>query len=190
MLPSYECNIRSSTCNILGTTAAFISIVGKLNFLCLRLPFGTTPSPLEYTTISEAEIDLGNDLLADTPWDATNLQSPHRHLIPREYYLPASDLLVKADQLAVDIKAKEASMDGFIYEIITITIDDPHWVERNKNTVLLIIHTIFIPWISDKPLKQDEPLSLHKITGEGQLAERNTSMGWDIQNRSLRVFLP
>ena len=123
-------------------------------------------------------------------WDTTNLQSPHQNLLPTEDYLPAYDLLVKAYQLVVNIEAKEASIDGFIDEIITITIDDPHWVERNKNTVLLIIHTIFIPWISDKPLKQDEPLSLHKITGEGQLAERNTSLGWDIQNRSLRVFLP
>ena len=49
-----------------------IVIVGKLAFLCLRLTFGIAPAPSEYTTISEAEIDFGYDILADTPWDATN----------------------------------------------------------------------------------------------------------------------
>ena len=37
----------------------------KIDFLCLRLPFGTTPAPSEYTTVSEASIDLGNNLLRD-----------------------------------------------------------------------------------------------------------------------------
>ena len=45
-----------------------IVIVDEPEFLCLRLPFGTTPAPAEYTTISEAEIDLGNDLLQDRSW--------------------------------------------------------------------------------------------------------------------------
>ena len=44
----------------------FILIVGKLAFLYLVLPFGAPPEPAEYTTIGEAAIDLGNNLLADT----------------------------------------------------------------------------------------------------------------------------
>ena len=70
---------------------------------------------------------------------------PHRNLLPREDYLPDSDPLVKVDQLAVHIEAKEASMDGFIHDTITINIDDPYWVERAKNAALLVIHTIFRP---------------------------------------------
>ena len=116
--------------------AACIAIVGKLNFLCLRLPFGTTPAPVEYTKISEAEIDLDNNLLADTSWDATDLKSPHRHLLPREDYMPDSDPLVKVYQLTVNIKAKEVSMDVFIDKIITITIDDPCWVEREERSFI------------------------------------------------------
>ena len=45
------------------TALKCIAIVNKLDFLSLRLPFGTTPVPAKYTTISEAAIDLGNDLL-------------------------------------------------------------------------------------------------------------------------------
>ena len=40
--------------------------------------------------------------------------------------------LATTDPLAVDITATEASMDGFIYDIITITVDDKHWIDRPK----------------------------------------------------------
>ena len=39
------------------TASTCVAIVDELAFLCLRLPFGTTPAPLSYTTFSEAAID-------------------------------------------------------------------------------------------------------------------------------------
>ena len=126
-------------------------MVVKLAFLCIHLPFGTTTAPSEYTTISDAEINLGNDLLADALWDETDLHLPHIHLLPREEYLPASDPLVKSDKLAVNIKEKEDSMDEFIDDIININIDNPCWVERAEDAALLVIHIIF------KLLNSDEP---------------------------------
>ena len=71
-------------------------------------------------------------------------------------------------------------MDGFIDEITTITIANPCWVERAKNVSLLVIHTIFRPLHPYEPLKQDDPLSLRKLAGEGQLAKHKTCLGWDI----------
>ena len=65
-------------------------------------------------------------------------------------------------------------MDGFIDDVITITIDDPFWVERAKNAYLLIIHNIFSPQKSDEPLKQDDPLSLRKLVEEIQISEHKT----------------
>ena len=50
----------------------------------MRLSFGTTTVPEEYTTVSEAAIDLGNNLLRDKPWDIDDLKSPHTSLIPQE----------------------------------------------------------------------------------------------------------
>ena len=84
----------------------------------MRLPFGTTPAPAEYTTISEAAIDLGKDLLQDQSWDTNDLNLPNRSLIPTEEKQKSSSHLEKADPLAVDITATEASMDGFIDDII------------------------------------------------------------------------
>ena len=51
------------------TASTCIAIVDELAFLCLRLTFGTTPTPVEYTTVSEAAIDLGNDILQYQSWD-------------------------------------------------------------------------------------------------------------------------
>ena len=57
-----------------ATTALMcISIVYEIDFLCLRLPFGTTPASTEYTTVSEASIDLVNYLLQDESWDTDDL---------------------------------------------------------------------------------------------------------------------
>ena len=107
-----------------------------------------------------------------------------------EDYLPASDQLINSGQLTVNIKAKDASMYGFIDDIITITIDNTYWVERAKNSALLVIYTIFRPLHSNKPLKRNDPFSLRKLAGEGKISERKTCMGWDIHTHSLNVFLP
>ena len=80
-------------------------------------------------------------------------------------------------------------MYGFRNDIIYITIEDPCWVERAKNEALLIIHTIFRPRKSNKPLIRDDPLSLRKLVGEGQIAKCKTCIGCDIQTLPLHVLL-
>ena len=84
---------------------------------------------------------------------------------------------MQADTPAVEIEAKEASMDGFIDEIITITIYDPSWTEHAKNTALLVIHTIFRTIQTSEPLKRDGPLSIHKLSREGQLVKHKKCLG-------------
>ena len=154
-----------------NTALTCIAIFDELAFLCLRLPFGTTPVPAEYMTIREAEIDLGNDLLQDQSWDTNDLNSPHRSLLPTEEKQQSESHLEKSDPLAVDITATEASIDSFIDDITTITVDDDHWIDRAKSAALLVIHTLFRPLQPSEPLKRDNPLSLRKIAREGQLAE-------------------
>ena len=156
----------------------------------MRLSFGTTPAPAEYTTISEAAIDLGNDLLQDQYWDTNDIKLPHRSLLLPEEKNQSASHLTKADPLAVEIIATEASMGGFIDDIITITVDDDHWIDHAKSAALLVIHTLFRPLQPSEPLKRDDPLSIRKLAEEGQLTEIKTCLGWDINTQSLRVSLP
>ena len=81
-------------------------------------------------------------------------------------------------------------MDGFIDDIITITVDDEHWIDCAKSASLLVIHTLFLPLQPSQPLKRDNPLSLRKLAVEGQLADQNTCLVCDINNKSMRVSLP
>ena len=81
-------------------------------------------------------------------------------------------------------------MDVFIDDIITITVDEQHWIDCAKSVAILVIHALFQPLQPSEPLKQDAPLSFRKLAGEGQLANHKTYLGWDINTHSLRVFLP
>ena len=78
----------------------------------------------------------------------------------------------------------------FIYDIITITVDDKHWIDREKSVALLVIHTLIRPLQPSEPLKQDNPLSLSKLMGKGQPYDHKICLGWDINTYSMRVFLP
>ena len=80
-------------------------------------------------------------------------------------------------------------MDVFINDFITITIDEKHWIYLAKSAALLVIRTLLQPLQPSEPLKRDNPLSLRKLAGEGQLAEHKTCLGWDINTHSLRVLL-
>ena len=66
------------------TASTCISIVDKLDFLYLRLPFVTIPAPPEYTTVSEESIEIGNDLLQDQSRETDDLNLPHKSLLPPE----------------------------------------------------------------------------------------------------------
>ena len=81
-------------------------------------------------------------------------------------------------------------MDVFINGIITIKVDDKHWIDHAKSAALLVIHTLLRPLQLSEPLKRDDPLSLRKLAGEVQLAEQKKCLGWDINTESLRVSLP
>ena len=72
-------------------------------------------------------------------------------------------------------------MDVFIEDIITITVDDKHWIDCAKSAALLEIHTLFQPLQPLEPLKLDNPLSVRKLTGEEQIDNRKTCRGWDIK---------
>ena len=71
-------------------------------FLCLRLPFGNTPEPAEYTTVSEAAIDIGNDLLWDESWDTYDLNLQHQSLLSQEEKQKSANHITTTDSMSVE----------------------------------------------------------------------------------------
>ena len=81
-------------------------------------------------------------------------------------------------------------MDGFIDDIITITVDNTYGIERAKNAALLVIHTLFRTLQASEPLEHNNSLSLRKLVEEGKTIKLKTCIVWDINTHYLRVFIP
>ena len=124
------------------------------------------------------------------PGTQNDQNSPHQSLLPQEEKHQSASHLSTSDPLALDITATDASLDGLIYDIITITVDEKHWIDRAKIAALLVIYTLFRLLQPSEPLKRDDPLSLRKLAGEVQLDDHKTCLGWDINTHSLRLLLP
>ena len=69
---------------------------------------------------------LGNNLLWDESWETDDLNLPHQSLLPQEEKQQSERNLTTEDPLAVETTATEASMDGFIDDIVTITVNGEH----------------------------------------------------------------
>ena len=83
------------------------------------------------------------NLLQGKSWDTDDLNLPHRYLLKQEDKQQSTIRIATADPLAVYITATEELMDGFIDNIIPITVDDEHWIDYAKSAALLVICTLF-----------------------------------------------
>ena len=66
------------------------TIIGSLAYILFRLPFGSSPAPSKFCTISEFIIDLAQQLVQDISWNPSTLQTPDQHLIPETQKLYSS----------------------------------------------------------------------------------------------------
>ena len=53
-----------------------ITILKKIAYILLRLPFGVANGPNDFSLLSEPIMDLTNDILRDKEWDPTEIRSP------------------------------------------------------------------------------------------------------------------
>ena len=57
-------------------TVLTITIIQKIAYILLRLPFGVSNEPNDHSVISESIFDLTNDILRDETYDPMELHSP------------------------------------------------------------------------------------------------------------------
>ena len=56
-----------------------ITIIKKIAYILLRLPFGAANGPNDYSLVSEPIFDITNDILRDPTYDPSQLHSPIQH---------------------------------------------------------------------------------------------------------------
>jgi len=73
---------------------------------------------------------------------------------------------------------------------LAITIDKNDNKFRAVQSLLLAMHILCRPVDHNDPIPREDCLSLSKLAEEGQLAEKFTILGWNINTRTLTISLP
>ena len=168
-----------------------ITIVGNVGYILSRCPFGVNEGPGKFCIASEITIDLAQEIADDTTWEPEKLRSPHMETIPEiETNFNDGDEFGQAEPLSITMEEKQINIDGFVDDIITITLDIEELTTRAKGAVPLALHTIFRPTSADEPVTRHDVLSLRKMLGEGCLSELKVILGWLVDTRNFLIKLP
>ena len=147
-----------------------ITIIKKIAYILLCLPFGVANGPNDFCLISEPIIDLTNDILRDLTWSPLTLHSPlQENFDPPP--LPSNTPFKNARKLFVPVPFHPAVADGYIDDIITIMLAKDDWVMKGQNAAPLAVHTIFRPTSITDPIPRDDATSIRKLKAEGTPSE-------------------
>ena len=166
------------------------TVIEDRAYIALRLPFGVSPGPSVYSTISESIYDLVNDLLNDEDWDRLKLNSPYLKNLPKPEQSDESIPLEQVRELSVYVPDRKMAADGYIDDCLSLSIDEDDLVQKSQEALPLIIHSIFRPKDPEEPIERDDNISEKKLKAEGQPSEIRIMLGWQIDSRRMRISLP
>ena len=169
----------------------------KIAILLERLPFGSSPAPPSFCTVSETVFDLANDLMNCDLWYPHELPSPYaKRLKEPDRTLASADAPFGAAEEA-DVKLSHSckgGADGYIDDgacAVLDSTDNAPMVARAAQAVVMAIFLIFRPLAgNDEPITRPDPVSIRKMSAEGTLREIITFLGWTIDTRALTIQLP
>ena len=111
-----------------------ITIIKRIAYILLRLPFGVANGPNDFCLVSEPIIDLTNDILRDDTWDPELIQSPlKKHFKPPSQRYDSTTAFGIARKLFVPVPFFWAVADGYIDDIITVIADHADWISKGQN---------------------------------------------------------
>ena len=168
-----------------------ITIIKKIAYILLRLPFGVANGPNDFSLVSELIIDLTNNILHDESWDPADIHSPLQpEFDTKNERYDSNTPFGQANKLFVPVPFHPAAADGYIDDIVTAMLDKANWVQKGQNAAPLAVHTVFRPIDDSDPLPRADAASIPKLKGEGTPDESKIVLGWLIDTRKFRIFLP
>lgn len=158
----------------------------QLALMSLRMTFGGSPHPSEFSALSECIADISNTLLQTDDWNPDELYSPYNALLDQEPRLEEAEIpFAPARTLLVDPQlADGGAADVYIDDIFNVfpLLSDQHW-KRGRNAALLAIDCMGRPTRVDDPLPRDPLIAVKKALAEGSPSEMLTVLGWIIDTR-------
>ena len=165
-----------------------ITVLNHIAYLLGRLPFGSSPAPTYFSTVSDAIGDVAFDLALDPHWDPATLHSPFPiDITPR--LEPSSVPIAPADTPAADLPPRDIVLDNFIDDSFNAGIEDGDIPLRLAHAVPLLLHAIFRPTTSTEKIPRNPIINFTKHKAEGKLEERKVILGWLVDTRRFRLFL-
>ena len=167
-----------------------VTIIDKMAYIPLRLPFGVAAGPSVYSTMSETIFDLTNDLLNDKKWNLDDLHSPLLNKLQKPEPLDDSIPFGPAEVLAVYIPSRTSFCDGYIDDFLSVGLEINDEVNKSQQAPTIAVSTIFRPVATDEPIPRDDAISAKKLKGEGTPHEQKTMLGWLLCTRTCKIYLP
>ena len=81
-------------------------------------------------------------------------------------------------------------MDGYIDDIITAILDIKNWIYKGHYSAPLVVHTASRPQTDSDPPPRAKATSIRKMDGEGTLNEVKIVLGWRVDTRQFKIYLP
>ena len=167
-----------------------VTIIDKMAYIPLRLPFGVAAGPSIYSTMSETIFDLTNDLLNDKKWKLNDLHSPIINKLHEPQSLDNSIPFGRAEKLSVHIPSRTSFCDGYIDDFLSAGVDINDEVKKSQQAPTIAVNTIFRPVAPDEPIPRDDAISAKKLAGEGTPHEQKIMLGWLLCTRTCKIYLP
>jgi hypothetical protein len=165
-------------------------LIAQMVLVALRLTFGGSANPSQWSDVSKMAFDLANDLVRNPGWDPALHSSPHQHLIAGRIELePESVPFAPASTVRVAFPDDSSpKCDGYIDDAFMAFL----LRDRCRGEAILpsVVYLLGRPV---HPLEQnvrDDLLSLSKFLAEATPAEHKMVLGWLIDSRRLLISLP
>ena len=163
----------------------------KFAHLNLRLTFGASANPAEFSVVSEVSTDLCNDIADFDDWNPSCCVSPLQDGIGPPDYLADDIPLAPARELAVTIPPRPHGYhDCYLDDMIQLFLATPANITRCPSIVPLVIHLVTRPLADDEPIPRKAMLEADKLQAEGAPVEEQRVLGWIVDTRRLIISLP
>ena len=176
-----------------NVVARNITIDPSMDFLHLnlRLTFGASANPAEFSVVSKIGTDLCNDLADFDDWHPDIVQSPLQEGIGPPKCAPDDTPLAQACELAVAIPPRPQGFhDSYLDDMIQVFLATAKNLEKCPSIVPLVVHLMTRPVADDEPISRKDMLEADKLQAEGAPAEIQRVLGWIVDSRTMTLSLP
>eukprot|EP00956_Cyclotella_meneghiniana_P011523 scaffold16181_cov47-Cyclotella_meneghiniana.AAC.4 len=165
----------------------------ELALIFTRLTFGGKACPSEWGCLSEIVCDLTNAIISDEDWDPETLFNQQSLELPAPEFLDDNIPIAEARELVFELPVDDKGCsDVFIDDLFAACVDLPETnnIRRLERAPLLAIDAVARPLLESEPVPRHEMAARNKFIAEAGAEELKIVLGWKINFRTLKMYLP